>query len=324
MADERTKEACRNILHYELKAQAGESLLVIFDSEKERIADGFMQEASALGLNVRSLRFPLLERGAVLPTSVEAEARGALGRNPLVILMSVAMLRSAGMKRWVELIGSPSKPLAGRLFSDWVLPGESFTRVYSIDWLETARYRDELLRRLNAVKELRITTEPGTDIALKPRHWIGAPSAESFGSISEIFTAPVEESVNGTVIYDASLYWGKPRRPITVQLKRGRITEVEVEGCEDDEQFRMFMTDTRRDEGASVIAELGLGLNPGADPFGHVMEAERARSTCHFDLGDNVSFGGANRSAHHGGGVCYQPTLLGDGRLILERGFLAS
>ena len=325
LAYEETGKACRNILRYRLKAKAGESLFLLFDSDKEAIADHFAREASTFGLRVDCLRFPTLEKGSEVPSWLKAEVRDAVSGGILVVLMSPTMLRSVGFRELGALIGFPfetSTRPGARVFSDWVLPKESFARIYGIDWLETAWYRDELLGRLKAVRELRVTTEAGTDISLKPRHWIGAPSAESFGSVSEIFTAPVEESVNGTVVYDASLYWGKPHRPITIQLKRGRITEVE--GSEDDEQFKMFMGDTQRDEGASIIAELGLGLNPGADPFGHIMEAERARSTCHFDLGDNLNFGGANRSTHHGGGVCYQPTLLGDGRLILERGFLVS
>ncbi len=52
-------------------------------------------------------------------------------------------------------------------------------------------------------------------------------------------------------------------------------------------------------EGADVIAELGIGLNPAVKPRGHVMLDEKAAHTAHVAIGKNTgSYGGRQRRRH--------------------------
>ena len=70
----------------------------------------------------------------------------------------------------------------------------------------------------------------------------------------------------------------------------------------------------------SVLAEFGIGINPGARVDADVMESEQARGTCHFGFGHNVGFGGQNRSEVHVDLVVLQPTIEVNGKILCEAG----
>ncbi len=87
-----------------------------------------------------------------------------------------------------------------------------------------------------------------------------------------------------------------------------------------DRQLGLLRSDLTQDEGAAVLAELGIGINLGADPHATVMEAEQARGTCHFGFAHNVPYGGENRSAFHGDVGVLAPSITAGGRVICQGG----
>ena len=70
-------------------------------------------------------------------------------------------------------------------------------------------------------------------------------------------------------------------------------------------------------EGADVIAELGIGLNPAVKPRGHVMLDEKAADTAHVAIGKNTgAYGGDNDAAIHVDCIFSEPAVEVDGRPI--------
>ena len=140
----------------------------------------------------------------------------------------------------------------------------------------------------------------------------------------EIYTAPIETSAEGIVIYDASIAWGRPSNPIKVTVRGGRLEKIESlrPDLPAADQYESHFEKRTRDSGASVVAELGIGINPQADPFGDFPEAEQARCTCHIEFGMNIGLGGSNRSSVHFGGAVYQPTICVDGVTVIDKGSL--
>jgi leucyl aminopeptidase (aminopeptidase T) len=229
--------------------------------------------------------------------------------------MSHTMLTTAG---FIATLGRPDQapPTAARLFCDWTMPVASLVRLHSADPEEINRYRVALRCALRTGGTIHVTTARGTDLTLQAREWVASALDDG-----EIYTAPVEGSAHGTIVYDASLFWGRPACPLRVDLMASRITAITPLGGE-CVQLDAFRANAVTDAGAPFLAELGLGLNPAADPFGHGMEAEQARCTCHLDLGNALPFGGTNASRVHYGGVVWQPTLTVNGRGVLVKGEL--
>lgn len=193
-----------------------------------------------------------------------------------------------------EALGRPDRGLRwprGRFFCDWLLSLDGLLRTQAIDRAETARLRQRLLADLIGAAALRLTTPAGTDLILRPRHWI----AEGY---SEVCTAPWESLAEGTVVVDGCAYFGPPRRPFALRLAAGRVINLD-DLDRDDPQQSMAWNDLCRDAGAAVLCELGLGINPSARPDADLMEAEQARGGCHLGFGHNLPLGGANASATH-------------------------
>ncbi len=70
-------------------------------------------------------------------------------------------------------------------------------------------------------------------------------------------------------------------------------------------------------EGADVIAELGIGLNPSVRPRGHVMLDEKAAGTAHVAIGRNTgAYGGDNEAAIHVDMIFAAPEVEVDGRRL--------
>ena len=69
---------------------------------------------------------------------------------------------------------------------------------------------------------------------------------------------------------------------------------------------------TAVDEQASVIGELGIGLNPGTRITGNMLEDEKTLGTAHIAFGNNADFpgGGKNFSKIHRDYLFYRPTIV--------------
>ena len=310
---EKAEVACRNVLS-KMKFSKNDEMLIVFDEEKQDLAQIFAQQALAVEGDPYMLRAPTPTEGKFASWFTDFLS-GVVKNEFAVILLSHSMYRARGI---MDAIGRPDREfreLSSRFFCDWTIPKDSFIRVHSADPFEVESYREVLLKELGVGGAMRVTTCLGTDVVLQARSWIV--------SDGEVFTAAVESSANGVVLIDSSLYWGQPESLIKVTLENGRITEIESLGTE-SKQYHAFLADSKKDNGASVLAELGIGVNPNAAPRGHVMEAEQARGTCHFGFGNNVQFGGRNRSCIHYDGVVWKPTIYVDGHIVVAEGKLPS
>lgn len=306
---EKTRVACCNILA-RVKCEKDDDVWVIFDEEKEKIAQILFNQTTSIGANPYLLKVPSPAKGN-LARRFSNYLSGLIKNEPTILLISHAMYKTGGI---MEVIGRPDlgiSDVSERFFCDWTMPKDSFVRVYSADPAKIKSYRRMLLHHLAGKRSIRITTDAGTDVAFEARQWMW--------SEDEVFTAPVETSATGLIVYDSSLFWARPEIPVTVTVEKGKIKDVE---CSDTEsgQYRAFLVNCNKDGGASVLAECGLGTNPNAHADGHGMEAEQAQGTCHFDFGNNIPFGGSNRNSVHHGGTIAKPTIWANGREIMVQG----
>ena len=147
------------------------------------------------------------------------------------------------------------------------------------------------------------------------------PGTRSATPDLEAFIAPVEGTAEGVLVVDGSASnVGLVREPIRMEVRRGRVTSIS--GGEQADQIAASLREAGH-EGAYVIAELGIGLNPQGLVRGHIIEDEGAYGTAHVALGNNLNFtGGRNWAPIHFDHVFHRPTIRLDGVEIMVDGRL--
>ena len=91
----------------------------------------------------------------------------------------------------------------------------------------------------------------------------------------EVFVAPHADGADGVLVADLTVPYtveGLVDEPVTLRFERGRV--ISIEGGRAAALLRELVDEAG--EGADVIAELGIGLNPTVTPRGHVMLDEKA------------------------------------------------
>jgi aminopeptidase len=155
------------------------------------------------------------------------------------------------------------------------------------DWEALAEEMAQLKDLLDDGTEVRIVGE-GTDLSMSVENRVAVNSAASVAYDShnlpsgEVFTAPVVESVEGTVTFDV---------PMTISDRRVRDVELTFEGGEMVDyaaaQGEAAIAETvETDAGASRLGELGIGMNRGIDrPTDRILFDEKMGGTVHMALG---------------------------------------
>lgn len=125
----------------------------------------------------------------------------------------------------------------------------------------------------------------------------------------EIFTAPVEGTANGKILFK---HMGKFGKEIELAIENGLVKEINSEKLEE------IFTDLG--EKSRVVAEIGIGCNPKAKVIGNILEDEKVCGTVHMAVGNNVECGGNNYVQLHADGIIEKPTLVVDGKTIIRNG----
>lgn len=169
---------------------------------------------------------------------------------------------------------------------------------------------------MEATDKVRITG-PGTDLSFSIK---GIPAVPCCGDCNipdgEVYTAPVKESINGILAYNApSIYHGIPFDGVRFRFENGRIVEAH---CNGNEEALNKILDT--DEGARYIGEFALGVNPHIlKPMRDILFDEKIAGSFHFTPGqcyDEAPNG--NNSAIHWDLVCIQRPEYGGGQIYFD------
>lgn len=173
-------------------------------------------------------------------------------------------------------------------------------RLYDDDpmgsWLAVRRSQQQIVDMLNSRENVRYVGD-GINISFstKGRTWINSDGQTNMPS-GEVYTSPVEDSVNGTVHFTyPSIYNGREVEGVTLWVKDGYIEKWEARrGVEVlDEVFQM--------EGARRFGEAAVGTNYRIDRFTkNILFDEKIGGTIHMAVGQSyLQAGGKNKSAVH-------------------------
>lgn len=131
----------------------------------------------------------------------------------------------------------------------------------------------------------------------------------------EIYTAPVKNSINGTLSYTCpSLYEGSVFENVKLTFKDGKI----IEAVSNDTEKLNKIFDT--DEGSRYVGEFAIGVNPYIlEPMKNTLFDEKIMGSFHFTPGNSYEdASNGNRSAIHWDLVCIQTPEYGGGEIWFD------
>jgi aminopeptidase len=137
----------------------------------------------------------------------------------------------------------------------------------------------------------------------------------------EIFTGPVEDSINGWVHYTyPAILQGRIVEGIELKFEQGKVVQATSKTNQD---FLLQMIDS--DPGARYVGEFAIGTNYGIQQFtGSILFDEKIGGTFHMALGAGYpETGSTNKSQIHWDMICdirEDSEMHLDGQLVYKNG----
>lgn len=233
--------------------------------------------------------------------------------------LSQALLPSSDVRvnqrKWVllnypSLLDSYKAKMTSTEFMEFAL------RVMTVNYKSMSELIKPLKKLMDKTDKVRIVS-PGTDITFSIK---GMGSIPCVGEMNipdgELYSAPVKNSVNGTITYNTpSPYQGRVYNHVSLEFKDGKIINAT---CDDDNEKLNEIFNT--DEGARYVGEFSLGFNPEIlYPMGDILYDEKILGSIHFTPGQAYKdcYNG-NDSGIHWDMVLIQRKDYGDGEIYFD------
>jgi len=185
----------------------------------------------------------------------------------------------------------------------------------TLDYSKMSKAMEPLVDLMKRTDKVRIVA-PGTDLTFSIK---GIPVIKCDGELNipdgEVFTAPVKDSVNGTIRYNTkTLYEGKVFDNIELKFKDGKI--VEATSSNTEAMNKIFDTD----EGARFVGEFAIGVNPFVTrPMLDTLFDEKIAGSIHFTPGNSYDIApNGNSSKVHWDIVLIQSKQWGGGEIYFD------
>jgi aminopeptidase len=225
--------------------------------------------------------------------------------------------------RWVVL-RYPNNAMAQLAETSQEAFEDFYFDVCCADYAKMDKSQDKLQALMNATDKVRLVS-PGTDLSFSIK---GIPAVKCSGKRNipdgEVYTAPVRDSVNGTIRFNTpSLYNGSIFNNLTLTFERGKIVKSSCEG-DATKLEKIFNTD----EGARYVGEFAVGVNPFIlHPMKDTLFDEKIAGSIHFTPGQcyDEAYNGNQSSIHWDNVLIQRPEYGGgemwfDGKLVRKDG----
>ncbi len=212
--------------------------------------------------------------------------------------------------RWPTPAMAQQAQMSSEAFEDF------YFRVCTMDYGRMEEGMEAARRLMESADKVHITG-PGTDLSFSIKSMPAIPCGGQYNiPDGEIFTAPVRDSVEGTVSYNApTVYNGISFDSITLTFEKGKIVDASA-GAKTAALKKILSSD----EGASYIGEFAMGFNPHiTSPMRDILFDEKIAGSFHFTPGqayENADNG--NRSRIHWDMVCIQTPEWGGGEISFD------
>ncbi|MCZ8511389.1 aminopeptidase [Paenibacillus filicis] len=347
MRDPRLQTLARNLVGYSLDVKPGEKVLIEMIGSEREIVKCLVEEVHARG------GFPYVElidnavRAEMLRgmTREQAEHWTSMDLQRMKDMDCYVAIRAGENVNEMSDVPEEKMKLYKQIYSKqvhleqrvkrtrWVvlrypnasmaqLAGMSTDRfedfyfnVCNLDYAKMSAAMDPLQELMNRTDRVRIVS-PGTDISFSIK---GIGSVKCCGRRNipdgEVYTAPVRNSVNGTISYNTpSVNSGVTFDNIVFRFENGKI----VEATANDTDRINEILDT--DEGARYIGEFSIGFNPHIlYPMKDTLFDEKIDGSLHFTPGQAYEQAdNGNRSSVHWDLVLIQRPDFGGGEIYFD------
>ncbi len=188
-------------------------------------------------------------------------------------------------------------------------------------WRELGATQQKKVDWLKGKKHVKVQG-PNADLQLsiEERTFINSDGHKNMPS-GEIFTGPVEDSVNGWVRFSyPSIVAGRAVSGIELKFENGKVVSATAESNDD-----LLQAQLNTDEGSRYLGEFAIGTNFGINRFtGNILFDEKIGGTMHMAVGMGYpETGSKNRSAVHWDMICdmrNDSTIHVDGDLFYKNG----
>lgn len=308
------------IIEEALGLRRDDVVLVVTDPVSRPFGDAFAQAFANRGHPATLMVMPETRTDGADPPSVVG---GAMRRASLVVAVTARTLTHGlatleARREGARILSMPN--LNDRLFLSPAIFGGA----------EMAARTVRAAELLNFAEQALVKTAKGTELHVPLGGW-RRPAGADTGEVTEpgvagnlpageALTAPIEGQAEGSLVIDASLSGGIGllTGDVVLTVKRGRVVGVEG-GPQADALARIL---EERDENATNLAELAIGLNPKAEIIGNMLLDEKLEGTAHVGIGNGQCIGGTVYSNVHLDALFKKPTIYLDGEALVEEGWL--
>ncbi|QFT90230.1 Aminopeptidase PepS [Bacillus sp. THAF10] len=360
MKDPRIQTLAKNLINYSVRLQKGEKVLIENFGLQRELVTALVEEAyKAGGYPFVSLKDVQVDRSLLLGAQEEQFNMIAdFEANVMSKMDAYIGLRSGDNINELSDVPDEKQKIQGSTVgkkvhrdirvpkTKWVvlrypnasmaqlakMSTEGFENFYfdvcNLDYAKMSNAMDALVELMNRTDKVRITGE-GTDLTFSIKD---IPSVKCAGEMNipdgEVYTAPVKDSVNGTITYNTpSPYQGFTYENVKLTFRDGKIVEATAN---DSERInKIFDTD----EGARYIGEFAIGVNPYIQhPMQDILFDEKIDGSFHFTPGQAYedTWNGNSSDIHwdmvmiqrpeYGGGEIYFDDVLirKDGKFVVS------
>jgi len=347
MKDPRVEQLAKNLINYSVELKPGEKILIENFGNEVPLTKALIEEAyKAGGLPYLTIKNQELLRVLITQSTEEQlkdmaafeiarmkEMKAYIALRASENISEMGAVPSEKMRNYQALYAKPLHSDVRVKNTKWCVmryPNHSMAQlanmatemfedfyfdVCNLDYSKMSRAMDPLVSHMEKADKVRITGKD-TDLSFSIK---GLPAIKCDGKMNipdgEVFTAPVRDSVNGVITYNApAVYQGVTFDNIRLEFKDGKI----IKATANDTQRINEIFDT--DEGARYVGEFAIGVNPYIEtPMKDTLFDEKIKGSIHFTPGscyDECDNG--NKSAIHWDLVFIQRPEYGGGEIWFD------
>jgi aminopeptidase len=187
-------------------------------------------------------------------------------------------------------------------------------------WQNLGKSQQKIVDYLNKADKVQyINQKTNISFSVKDRIWINSDGKSNMPS-GEVFSAPIEGSVNGEVYFDyPSIFNGREVRDITLRVKDGNIISW------DAGMGKEILEDVFKIEGARRFGEVAIGTNYSiTKATKNILFDEKIGGSIHMAVGQSyLQNGGKNESPIHWDLISNMQhgKIIVDGKTIYSNGY---
>ncbi len=281
-------------------AKAGGSPIVIMSSEEFERAFFDAADDDTIQLFPKHVKAALEECDVIIGISAPVNTKALADVDPKRMMMRALVQKELGeiqlQKRWVGTV-HPNRTLAQQANMGLEQYRNFVYDATLIDWENESKNMYLMKEHLEKHNDIRYVG-PETDLyaSTEGRVWIASVGRHNMPS-GEVFTAPVEDTVEGHIYFDIPfMYQGKVIEGVRLKFEKGEVVDHSAEKSEN-----LLKEILEVDEGSKRLGEMAIGTNRGIKRYTlNMLFDEKIGDTIHCALGRAYpDCNGTNVSAVH-------------------------